>query len=52
MWLRYFLGDFEVVPFAPVITGLIFVFTVHIRFISIIRSLYIRLLLLLGPGVV
>jgi hypothetical protein len=40
MWLKYFLGDFEMVPVAPVITGITFVFTFHINCISIARSLY------------
>ena len=40
MLLRYFLNDFEIVPVAPVITGIIFVFTFHIRCISIVKSLY------------
>ena len=32
----YFLNDFEMVPVAPVITGITVVFTFHIRWISII----------------
>jgi hypothetical protein len=47
MLLTYFLNDFEMVPVAPNITGITFVFTFHMRYISIVRSLYIRLLLLL-----
>jgi hypothetical protein len=27
---RYFLNDFEMVPFAPIITGITFVFTFHL----------------------
>jgi hypothetical protein len=40
MLLRYFLRDFEMVPAAPIIIGITFVFTFHMRCISIIRSLY------------
>jgi hypothetical protein len=39
MLLTYFLNDFEMVPVAPVITGIIFVFTFYMRCISIVRSL-------------
>ena len=42
MLLRYFLNDFEIVPVAPIITGITFVFTLHMRCISIVRSLYFR----------
>jgi hypothetical protein len=38
MLLRYFLKDFEMVPVAPIITGVTFVFTFHTRCISIVRS--------------
>jgi hypothetical protein len=31
MLLKYFLKDFEMVPVAPIITGVTFVFTFHIR---------------------
>ena len=41
--LRYFLNDFEMVAVAPVITGIIFVFTFHMLCISIIRSLYFKI---------
>ena len=40
MLLTYFLNDFEIVPVASVITGITFVFTFHMRCISIVRSLY------------
>ena len=33
MLLRYFLNDFEMTQFAPVIAGTIFLFTFHVRFI-------------------
>jgi len=36
----YFLNDFQIVPVAPIITGITFVFTFHMRCISIVRSLY------------
>jgi len=36
----YFLNDFEIVPVAPIVTGITFVFTFHMRCISIVRSLY------------
>ena len=35
MLLTYFLNDFEIVPFAPIVTGITFVFTFHMRCISI-----------------
>ena len=34
--LTYFLNDFEIVPVAPIITGITFVFTFHMPFIIII----------------
>jgi len=40
MLLRYFLNDSEMVPVAPIITGITLVFTFHMRCISIVRSLY------------
>ena len=43
MLLTYFLNVFEIVPVAPIITGITFVFTFHMRCISIVRSLYFRL---------
>ena len=42
MLLTYFLNDFEIVSFSPVITGITFVFTFHMRCISIVRSLYFK----------
>jgi len=54
MLLTYFLNDFEIVPVAPIITGITFVFTFHMRCISIVRSSFIieflLLLLLLTIG--
>jgi hypothetical protein len=40
MWLRYFVGDFEVGPIAPIISGNTFVFTFHIPCISVVWSFY------------
>ena len=36
MSLTYFLNDFEIVPVVPIITGITFVFTFHMRWISIV----------------
>ena len=44
MLLTYFLNDFEIVPVAHIITGITFVFTFHMRCISIVRSLYFRII--------
>ena len=46
MLLMYFLNDFEMVPVAPIITGITFVFTFHMSCISIVRLLLLLLLLL------
>jgi len=43
MFLTYFLNDFEIVPVAHIITGITFVFTFHVRCISIVRSLYFKI---------
>ena len=43
MLLTYFLNDFEIVPVVPIITSIAFVFTFHMRCISIVRSLYFRI---------
>ena len=42
MLLTYFLNDFEIVPLAPVMTVITFVFTFHMCCISIVRSLYLE----------
>jgi hypothetical protein len=42
MVLTYFLYDFEMVPVAPIITGITLVFTFHIRCISMVRSLHFK----------
>ena len=43
MLLTYFLNDFEIVTIVPIITGITFVFIFHMRWISIVRSLYFRI---------
>ena len=43
MLLTYFLNYFEIVPVTPIITGITFVFTFHMRCISIVRSSYFRI---------
>ena len=40
MSLTYFLNDLEMVPVAPINTGITLVFTFHMRCISIVRSLF------------
>jgi len=42
MLLTYFLNDIEIVPVAPTITGITFVFTFHMCCIYIVRSLYFK----------
>ena len=41
--LGYFVNGFEMVPVAPIITGITFVFTFHIRCISSVKSSYFRI---------
>ena len=43
MLLTSFLDYFEIVPDAPLITGITFVFTLHKRCISFVRSIYFRI---------
>ena len=43
MLLTYFLNDFEIVPVAHIITGITFVFTFHMRCISVVRSIFYNL---------
>ena len=38
MLLRYFLNDFEMVPYALIITGIAFVFTLQMRCVSVVSS--------------
>jgi len=57
MSLTYFLNDLEMVPVAPIITGIILIFKFHMRCISIVRSLYFKILsasfliTFLSPGI-
>ena len=37
--VRYWLSDFEMVPVAPIITGITFVLTFHMRWISVLQKL-------------
>ena len=43
MLLTYFLNGFEIVPVAPSIAGITFVFTFHMRCISIVSALYFKI---------
>jgi hypothetical protein len=43
MFLWYFFNYFQIVPVAPIITGITSVFTFHMRCISIVSSLYFRI---------
>ena len=43
MLLMYFVNGFEMVPVAPIITGITLVFTFHMRCISSVRSLYFKI---------
>jgi hypothetical protein len=43
VFFTYFLNDYEIAPVSPIITGITFVFTFHMRGISILRSLYFRI---------
>ena len=46
MFFTYFLNVFEIVPFAPVITDITFVFTFHMRCIIIIIIVIIIIIIL------
>jgi hypothetical protein len=41
-WSRCCLSDFEMVPVAPITSGITFAFTFHVRWIYIVRSLYFK----------
>ena len=41
MLLTYFLNDFEIVPVAPIITGITFAFTFHILLLLLLYNMYI-----------
>jgi hypothetical protein len=43
MLLRHCLSDFEMIPVAPINIGITFAFTFHMRWISIMRSLHIKI---------
>ena len=43
MFLMYYVSDCEMVRVAPLITGITFVFTFHMRCVSVLRSLYFRI---------
>ena len=43
MLLTHFLNDFEIVPVAPIITGITFVFTFHMRCITVVFLFYFRI---------
>ena len=47
MSLTYFLNDLEMVPVAPIITGITLVFTFHMRCISIVRALFIIIIIII-----
>ena len=47
MLLTYFLNDSETVPVAPIITGITFLFTFHMRCISVVKSLYFRIFIII-----
>jgi len=57
MSLTYFLNYLEMVPVAPIITGITLVFTFHMRCISVVSSLYFKifsasfLITFLSPGI-
>jgi hypothetical protein len=43
MSLTYFLSDLEIVPVAPIITGITLAFIFHMRCLSIVRSLCFKI---------
>jgi hypothetical protein len=47
MLLRYFLNDFEMVLVARIVTGITFLFTFHVRYISIVRYLYFKSIIII-----
>jgi len=46
MLLGYCLSDFALVPVAPIITGIAFVFKFHVHCFSIVRFIYIYVYIL------
>jgi len=47
MLFRDYLSGFEMVPTAPIVTGITFALTRHMRCISIVRSLYIIIIIII-----
>jgi len=45
MLLTYFLNDYEIIPIAPIITGITLVFTIHIIIIIIIIIIVIIIII-------
>jgi len=43
MSFRYFLNYFQMVPVAPIITGIAFIFEFHLRCVSIVMCLYFNI---------
>jgi len=43
MLLRNFMNEFEMVPVAPIISGITVVFKFHMRWISVVKALYFRI---------
>ena len=43
MSLTYFLNDLEMVPVAPIITGITLAFTFHMHSVSLVRSIYFKI---------
>jgi hypothetical protein len=50
MLLTYFLNDFEIIPFAPVITGITLVFISHMLCLLLLLLLLLTVILLLLGG--
>jgi hypothetical protein len=47
MLFTYFLNNLETVPVAPVISGVTFVYTFHMRRMSIVRSLQLVVIIII-----
>jgi hypothetical protein len=47
MVLTYFLNGFEMVPVAPIITGITLVFTFHIHSISVVSYYYYIIIIII-----
>ena len=46
-WYVTFLNDFQIVPVAPIFIGINFVFTFHMRCISIVRFIIIIIIIII-----